>query len=73
MHEQTHRFVQGTKGDLKKHYTIILVTHALKQAMRLADHVVFMYYGEIVEQGKPEKLFKNPQTEKLRKYMLDGN
>ena len=35
--------------------------------------IVFMYYGEIVEQGSPEKLFQNPETEKLRKYMLDGN
>lgn len=58
---------------LKKHYTIILVTHVLRQAVRLADNVVFMYYGEIIEQGKPEKLFKNPETKKLRKYIFDGN
>ena len=58
---------------MKKHYTIILVTHVLRQAVRLADHVVFMYYGEIIEQGDPKMLFKNPQTEKLRKYMTEGN
>lgn len=58
---------------LKEHYTIILVTHILRQAQRLADHVVFMYYGEIIEQGDPDKLFREPETEKLRKYMLEGN
>lgn len=67
------KIIENLFRDLKKHYTVILVTHVLRQAVRLADHVVFMYYGEIVEQGRPEKLFKNPETEKLRKYMLDGN
>ncbi|MBN1116462.1 MAG: phosphate ABC transporter ATP-binding protein [Bacteroidales bacterium] len=59
--------------ELKKHYTIILVTHVLRQAVRLADHVVFMYYGEIIEQGEPQELFKHPKTEKLRNYLIDGN
>ncbi len=67
------KIIENLFRDLKKHYTIILVTHVLRQAVRLADNVVFMYYGEIIEQGNPEQLFKNPQTEKLRKYMLDGN
>lgn len=67
------RIIENLFRNLKKHYTIILVTHALRQAIRLADHVVFMYYGEIVEQGSPEKLFRNPETEILRKYLLDGN
>jgi phosphate transport system ATP-binding protein len=67
------KIIENLFRDLKKHYTIILVTHVLRQAVRLADNVVFMYYGEIIEQGSPEKLFKNPETEKLRKYMLDGN
>lgn len=57
---------------LKQHYTIVLVTHSLRQAKRLADHVVFMYYGEIIEQGKPEDLFNNPQTEALKHYLVDG-
>jgi phosphate transport system ATP-binding protein len=67
------RIIEDLFRELKKHYTIILVTHVLRQAVRLADHVVFMYYGEIVEQGSPAELFKNPQTEKLRQYLLEGN
>lgn len=59
--------------NIKQHYTIILVTHILRQAKRLADHVVFMYYGEIIEQGNTNELFTNPKTEKLRQYLLDGN
>ena len=36
---------------LKEQYSIIMVTHTLRQALRIADHVVFMYLGEIIEQG----------------------
>ncbi|MCF8361918.1 MAG: phosphate ABC transporter ATP-binding protein [Prolixibacteraceae bacterium] len=59
--------------EIKSHYTIVLVTHILRQAKRLADNVVFMYYGEIIEQGAPDDIFKKPKTEKLRQYMLEGN
>jgi phosphate transport system ATP-binding protein len=58
---------------LKKHYTIILVTHVLRQAVRLADNVVFMSDGVIIEQGNPDELFKNPKTDKLKEYLVEGN
>ena len=67
------KIIENLFRELRKHYTIILVTHILRQAVRLADNVVFMYYGEIIEQGHPKDLFKNPKTEKLREYMLEGN
>ncbi len=67
------KIIENLFRDLKQHYTIILVTHILRQAVRLADHVIFMYYGEVIEQGKPQNLFNNPATEKLRKYILEGN
>jgi len=41
--------------------------------MRLADNVVFMYDGEIIEQGPPMELFKNPKTNELKEYMVEGN
>lgn len=65
--------IENLFRQLKKHYTIILVTHVMRQAVRLADNVVFMSDGEIIEQGTPEKLFKNPATEKLREYLVEGN
>tara|TARA_R110002050_G_scaffold135508_5_gene258316 strand:+ start:35753 stop:36580 length:828 start_codon:yes stop_codon:yes gene_type:complete len=65
--------IENLFKDLREHYTIILVTHVLRQAVRLADHVVFMYYGDIIEQGHPDEILKNPQTEILKKYLIDGN
>ena len=65
--------IENLFKELKKHYTIVLVTHVLRQALRLADHVVFMYYGEIIEQGHPDDILKNPKTEILKKYLIDGN
>ncbi len=67
------KIIENLFKELKKHYTIILVTHVLRQAMRLADHVIFMCDGKIIEQGQPDELFNNPQTEELRAYLVDGN
>jgi phosphate transport system ATP-binding protein len=67
------KIIETLFKELKKHYTIILVTHVLQQALRLADHVVFMYYGEIIEQGHPDDILINPKTEILKKYLIDGN
>jgi phosphate transport system ATP-binding protein len=54
--------------ELKSNYTIILVTHILRQARRIADHVIFMYLGEIIEQGPAAQIFENPQEEKTKSY-----
>ncbi len=67
------KIIENLFQELKQHYTIILVTHVLRQAVRLADHVVFMYYGDIIEQGHPDDILKNPKTDILRKYLVEGN
>lgn len=54
---------------LKEEYAIVLVTHTLRQALRIADYVIFMYMGEIVEAGPAEQIFKNPQQELTQKYL----
>lgn len=54
---------------LKQKYAIILVTHTLRQALRIADYVIFMYLGEIVEVGPAEQLFRHPQQELTQKYL----
>jgi len=59
------KFVQ-----LKTDYTIIMVTHILRQAKRMADYVVFMYLGEIIESGKADEFFNNPKQEKTKEYLL---
>ncbi|HEY8402665.1 MAG TPA: phosphate ABC transporter ATP-binding protein [Cytophagaceae bacterium] len=66
------RKIEEQFSELKKDYTIILVTHMLRQAKRLADNAVFMYYGEVVEQGAPSEMFNNPKTEILKNYLSLG-
>ena len=55
---------------LKEKYTIILVTHTLRQAKRIADHVIFMYLGKIIEAGPTEVFFNNPKKQLTRDYLL---
>lgn len=54
---------------LKNDYTILMVTHTLRQAMRIADNVVFMYMGEVVENGPADRVFHHPQAELTQKYL----
>jgi len=55
--------------ELKKNYTIVLVTHILRQARRVADNVIFMYMGEVIEQGTAEQIFNDPKEEKTKAYL----
>jgi phosphate transport system ATP-binding protein len=55
--------------DLKQEYTIVLVTHILRQAKRLADYVVFMYLGELVEQGPAQQVFEHPCESRTQAYL----
>jgi phosphate transport system ATP-binding protein len=57
--------------ELKQQYTIVLVTHTLRQAKRLADYVIFMYLGEVVEQGPAHEVFSNPQQARTKAF-IDG-
>jgi phosphate transport system ATP-binding protein len=54
---------------LKNNYTIIVVTHILRQARRIADYVIFLYMGELVEHGPAETFFNSPQDERTRAYI----
>lgn len=55
--------------ELKERYTIVMVTHILRQARRIADYVVFMYLGEVVEQGPAHEFFSNPKEERTKAYI----
>jgi len=61
--------IENRLMDLKNEYTIILVTHILRQAKRLADYVVFMYLGKVIESGLPGEIFDNPQEERTLAYL----
>lgn len=54
---------------LKEKYTIVLVTHILRQARRISDYIVFVYMGEIVEFGPTEEVLLNPKQELTRQYV----
>lgn len=55
--------------ELKSQYTTVVVTHTLRQAKRLAEHVIFMYLGEVVEAGPAQEVFNHPQQERTRQYL----
>lgn len=55
--------------NLSKNYTIIIVTHNLAQAKRIADKIAFFFDGELVEYEDTEKIFSNPRDEKTKKYI----
>jgi len=56
--------------ELKNDYTIVVVTHILRQAKRLADYVVFLYLGELIEHGPAAEIFNNPKEQMTREYIL---
>jgi phosphate transport system ATP-binding protein len=55
--------------DLKEDYTIVIVTHNMQQAARIADYTAFMYLGELIEFGETKKIFENPDNELTEKYI----
>jgi phosphate transport system ATP-binding protein len=55
--------------ELKKNYTIVVVTHNMQQAQRVADEIAFMYMGELVEYGPNQKIFLAPEKDMTRNYV----
>lgn len=55
--------------ELKKDYTIIIVTHNMNQAVRISDRTVFFLLGEVVEENLTDELFSNPKDERTEDYI----
>lgn len=55
--------------ELKKEYSILLVTHNMSQAARISDNSIFMYLGELIEYGKTDTLFTNPKDPRTEGYL----
>lgn len=55
--------------ELKQQYTTVVVTHTLRQARRLADYVIYMYLGEVIEFGPAKEVFGNPKHERTKQYL----
>jgi len=58
--------------ELKREYTIVIVTHTLRQARRVADYVLFVYLGRLVEHGPAQEFFSNPKQPETRAYIEGG-
>lgn len=56
-------------GELKRDYTMIMVTHNMQQAARISDRTAFFYMGEVVEQGDTWQIFNEPGRQKTREYV----
>jgi len=55
--------------DLKRDYTIMIVTHNMQQAARMSDYTAFMYLGDLVEHGTTESIFSNPTKQQTEDYI----
>jgi polar amino acid transport system ATP-binding protein len=67
--ELTGEVLQVMKDLAKEHMTMIVVTHEMGFAKEVANNVIFMDNGEIVESGAPEELFTNPQFERTKAFL----
>jgi phosphate transport system ATP-binding protein len=55
--------------ELKKRFTIVIVTHNMQQAARISDYTAFFYHGRIVEFGPTESMFTNPKEQQTESYL----
>ena len=55
--------------ELKSEYTVIIVTHNMQQAARVADWTMFMLFGEVVEYGPTDKIFTTPDDKRTEDYV----
>jgi phosphate transport system ATP-binding protein len=63
------RIIEELFVSLKERYSIVLVTHTLRQAKRIADYIAFMYMGDLIEFGSAQDFFNNPQHKLTKEYL----
>jgi len=61
--------IEDLIGELKKHYTIVIVTHNMQQAARVADFTAFFFEGNMIEFGATKKIFTKPDIKKTEDYI----
>jgi phosphate transport system ATP-binding protein len=61
--------IEGLIGELKKDYSIIIVTHAMHQAARISDKTAFFLLGDLIEFGNTREVFTNPQDKRTEDYI----
>lgn len=66
---QSSQHIEKKFLELKDKYTIIVVTHILRQARRIADYIVFIHMGEVIEHGPASEILENPKEQKTKEYV----
>ena len=61
--------LEETMLELKKNYTIIIVTHNMQQAARASDYTAFFYLGDLIEYDETIKIFQNAQLQSTSDYV----
>ena len=61
--------IEDLMEELKKNYTIVIVTHSMQQARRISDRTAFFLMGELVEHGDTEQIFGAPKDDRTRGYV----
>ena len=67
--ELQQEVVKVIKDLAAEHRTMILVTHDMRLAADVSDHVVFLHQGRIEEEGPPDQIFRAPRTDRLRQFL----
>jgi phosphate transport system ATP-binding protein len=61
--------IEDLIDELKRDYTIVIVTHNMQQAVRVSDYTAFLYLGKLIEYGETDRLFTNPKEERTEQYI----
>ena len=61
--------IEDLCAELKKNYTIVIVTHNMQQAVRISDYTAFFLLGELIEYGESEELFSRPKDKRTEDYI----
>jgi phosphate transport system ATP-binding protein len=61
--------IEDLIGELKKYYTIVIVTHNMQQAARVSDYTAFFYQGNLIEYGNTKEIFTRPKIKKTEDYV----
>ena len=61
--------IEDLMADLKKKYTVVIVTHNMQQAARISDDIAFFLVGEMVEFGNTQEIFAHPKDKRTEDYI----
>jgi phosphate transport system ATP-binding protein len=61
--------IEALMTDLKKKYTVVIVTHNMQQAARVSDYTAFLYVGKLIEYGVTDEIFENPKNKLTENYI----